>query len=349
MKFVLNMGMHKTGSSSIQQSLNGLDTPDAAYVKIGHPNHSSIYMTLFRDAPETYNAHRKNNRTREEVMELQKRFEATFTQFVAAHPGKTILSSAEDVGLMQPGELARMKDWLLGMFDEVVIVGYARAPISFMRSAIQQRVAGGVNFKPADLFPPYRDRFEKFDDVFGRDAVKLTKFGKEHLTDGDVVTDFLHKAGLGHLDVQTVTDNLSRPLEATSVLYVQRRLGRGFVRYPKAPLDNARMVDLLREVGTSKVELHPDYVSDQFAAHQDDLDWMAQRLGVPFADQARDVPGALRGPEDLIDIASQNLGPVLNVLAHEAAQVKTSDPELVAKAVDLLLDLVRYRRENPNA
>ncbi len=348
MKFVLNIGMHKTGSSSIQHSLNGLDTNKAAYLKIGHPNHSSIYMTLFREQPETYSAHRKNNRSLDQVLALKDKFQSEFEKFVKSHQGKTILSSAEDVGLMTQAELGKMKVWLSGMFDQICIIGYVRAPISFMSSAMQQRIAGGVQFELEDLFPPYRDRFEKFDRVFGQENVFLAKFESEHLINGDVVADFMAKADVTLSPEKIKIENEGRSLEASAVLYAQRKLGRGFVRYSRAPMDNNRVVTLLRGIGTKKVALHPDYVGPILTERLDDLNWITQRLGVDIVDYPEDSADALKSPDDLLSIAGDYLPEVMDILKQEARELGKSDPEFVARAIDLLLDMVRARRERPD-
>lgn len=343
-RLVLNMGMHKTGSSSIQQNLKELNTRQAAYLNVGHPNQSAVYSTMFMEEPETYSAHRKNSRSVEQVAELRALFRERFEEQIALHDGKTLLSSAEDIGLMSENEVIAMRDWLKLHFDEVLIVGYARPPVSFMASALQQRMAGGVRI--GDLFPPYRERFEKFDRVFGRENVLLSKFDCAHLKDGDVVADFVDKAGLSLPSEQWVKDNEGRSLEATAIMYAQRKLGRGFVRYPKAPRDNSHVVNLLRSIGETKVNLHSDFLDNKLETRKADLDWMAERLGVEFVDFPTDPDGALHSLDDLLPEAGRHLPNVIQVLLSETQSIKDSDPEFVARAVDLLLDVVKYKREN---
>ena len=48
-KLFLHIGMHKTGSSSIQFSLNGFENESIRYAKLGFENHSVPIYTAFSE------------------------------------------------------------------------------------------------------------------------------------------------------------------------------------------------------------------------------------------------------------------------------------------------------------
>ena len=342
MKLIINIGMHKTGSSSIQNSFSKFKTRDACYLPIGNPNHSAAYSTMFSAAPENYLAHRKNKREPEDVFRLREDFFRNIEKFLAGTKSKKILSSAEDVTLLSEEELGTMKQWLERNIDDVLIVGYVRPPASFMSSAIQQRIAGGITWKARSLYPNYRSRFEKFDKVFGKENVMLVKFDRQNLRNGDVVLDFAHRAGveIDPADVQYA--NESRGLEATSIVAAQRLLGRGFVHYHRSPIHNNRMVTALRSIGNSKIVLHSDMIAPVLQENADDLAWITERLGVDFADATSDAPNAIRSNDDFLEIASGHLTGVLEKIIELTDGEKT-DPQIVARAVDLLLDVIKEK------
>lgn len=347
MKLVLNIGMHKTGSSAIQESFRSFARGGHAYLDIGNPNHSAIYATMFMDKPEDYAAHRKNTRDPSQVAEIKAKFFRRIEKFVKKQPTDiTLLSSGEDLVLLQQRELEKLRDWAEALFDEIEIIGYARPPVSFMTSSLQQRVKGGVKWKIDKLYPNYRDKFEKFDSVFGRDRVTLVKFDRATLHAGDVVLDFARRAGVDLRPEDVISANESRSLETTAALNAQRVLGRGWLNYPGSPRDNSALVTALRALGTGKIVLHPETMAAVVARHKDDLDWMAARLGVDFvdtpsADAAHD-PNAIRTEEDFLTIASGQLPQILDLIRAEAGD-RQVDPQIVANAVDMLLDLIRTR------
>ncbi|MFN7003887.1 MAG: hypothetical protein ACK4NW_10725 [Roseinatronobacter sp.] len=347
MRLVLNIGMHKTGSSAIQQSLHGFERNGVSYFNIGLPNHSAIFATMFMPNPESYGAHRKNTRSLEDVHELRDKFFRRSAKLRRKLDGfHTVIGSAEDLVLMDVPTLIALRDWAENNFDDIALVGYVRPPLSFMTSSLQQRVAGGVGWSFRKLYPHYRDKFEKFDTIFGRERVTLVKFDRATLHAGDVVLDFARRAGVDLRPEDVISANESRSLETTAALNAQRVLGRGWLNYPGSPRDNNALVTALRALGTGKIVLHPETMAAVVARHKDDLDWMAARLGVDFvdtpsADAAHD-PNAIRTEEDFLTIASGQLPQILDLIRAEAGD-RQVDPQIVANAVDMLLDLIRTR------
>ena len=345
MRLIVNIGMHKTGSSSIQQSLHKYRGKTAKYLNVGHPNHSAVICTMFRTEPHRYSAHLRNNRTEDEVAKLKAEFTAQVENLMSKARRKDMIISGEDISLLAEDELRRMKAFFDPFVDGYLIVGYVRPPVSLMASALQQRVAGGASIRKDEMYPNYRSKLEKFDAVFGRENVLLTKFSRDTLDQGDVVIDFLNKAGVDPKSVKIVRDNEGRTLEATSVMLAQRRYGRGFGRYPKAPHDNRRLNALLRGLGNTKVKLHSEYWREIVDQHGDDLAWVSDRLGTPLLDETPDQPNDLKSPEDLLDRSGQYLPEVLQLVSQEAAGLDHVSPEVIGRAMDLLHDIIRAKRE----
>lgn len=346
MKFILNIGMHKTGTSAIQQSFSGFFSDHAAYLDMPNPNHSAILMTMFMENPQNYSDHNKNMRSAVEVEALKTKFTRRFLKFCAMNSGKDVVSSGEDIINLPEDKLREMKEWLSVVFDDFLIIGYVRPPISFMVSSLQQRVAGGINaIKPEQMYPNYRQKFEKFDNVFGKDRVLLTKFDRGSLLDGDVVLDFASKADVEFSKKDIVVANVGRSLEATAVAYVQRSQGSGFGRYPKSPRDNSAFIQKLSELGTSKIKLHTNFVEDVLQHHKADLDWVTERLGVDFIDSACSDADALQSLDHLREIAASHLPQITRLLADEAADDIVKDPQLVADTADILKRIIRAKRE----
>lgn len=151
-------------------------------------------MTMFMSDPHNYSSHQLNNRSPEEVKELTNKFDGKFYEFCNKHAGKNIIASAEDMTLISEHDLTNMKVKLGDMFDDYLIVGYVRPPNSLMTSSFQQRVAGGISAKRLfNLYPHYRQKLEKFDNVFGQDHVSLTRFDRGTLFENGVVLGFSKK------------------------------------------------------------------------------------------------------------------------------------------------------------
>lgn len=346
MKLVLHAGMHKTGSSSIQKSFATYDRGGVAYLQVGHPNHSGLHFTAFAKAPHRYRAHVKNKRSEEEVAALRARFRERITAACLAARERgvhTLLSSGEDLSVLRRPGLRELRDFFAPLVSEIEIIAYLRPPASFMRSALQQRVVGGQGCKLADLYPQYRSRFEKFDEIFGAAAVTLIKFDRAQLHEGDVTLDFARRVGADMGREEVAHMNESRSLEATALLFAQRRLGRGMESYPGAPQDNQRLVQSLSRIGEGRIHLSPEGLAPILEAHRADLDWVSARLGQPFADAPEPHPQAIGAPRELLDIAAGQMPALMRRIAEETPDLPV-EPELVARAVDLLHDILRNAR-----
>ena len=348
MKLVLHIGMHKTGSTSIQKTFDNYARGGIYYLGFFNPNHSALYPTLFMENPEKYGAHKKNNRSMAEVEELKARFSKKIETFIDGLPDDaTVVSSAEDLIMLKASELKALKAWAEKRFSQIHVIGYVRPPASLMTSSIQQRIVGGVKSQFSDLYPRYRQKFERFDDVFGRENVELVKFDKASLMHGDVVRDFAARIGADLPPTEVETANESRSLETTAVLYAQRALGRGWMKYPGSPRDNNTLVSRLKSLGGGKIVLDPDVMAEILAEQADDLDWITERLGGDFSDVGKKAPAegqALIGKaDDFLSIAAGKLPEVLDLIKAEAAN-REVDPQIVANAVDMLLDVIRDKR-----
>lgn len=175
---IIHIGMHKTGSASIQHSLHGFSDDRFVYAGLGKTGNHSIAMScLFAERPELHRVHRARDMAA--VADYMTKIRADLERVVKAAQGRTLIISGEGISarLQQP-ELARIREYFRGRFKEVTIVGYVRPPGGYITSGFQQRVKDGAvtKFNLRREYPDYRTRFAKFDDVFGRENVELRKF-----------------------------------------------------------------------------------------------------------------------------------------------------------------------------
>jgi 2-polyprenyl-3-methyl-5-hydroxy-6-metoxy-1,4-benzoquinol methylase len=126
----------------------------------------------------------------------------------------------------------------LSYTDSIMIIAYCRHPLSFAPSEISQRcrmgVASGRDDPRNAPIPNFRDYFEKFEEVFGRENLLLSDFAKELLSGHDVRLDFLVKLGLSELQLAEFRLDDSRTnesLSAEAILLAEamvKRLPAGF-------------------------------------------------------------------------------------------------------------------------
>lgn len=347
MPLIIHAGMNKTGSSSIQAFLKSNDLGSLEYLKWHSANHSALFALLFHEPVEEYHSFQGRGDTREKLLGERKRWASQLAEQLQARPDRTAVMSAEDISGPYPEAVVRMRDFFGRFTSDIKVYAYVRSPISFMQSAFQQRVAGGGNdrLNPASLWPGYRARFEKLDNAFGRENVTLRKFAPETLSGGDVVLDFCELLGIAPTRYDPVRDNRSLSLEATALLFTQRKLGEGFVRgYPGAHESNNRFIDALRTVGDRKLVFAPKLVNPVVARNRADIDWMEARLGEPVLDVPQEGGEGIESEADLMSIAQtcrKELDNVVCRMVRETARGADNDAvDRLAHKLDFLRQLV---------
>lgn len=312
-KLLLHIGMHKTGTSSLQTTLfdsrETLSNAGITYLDI-EDNHSAAFYSLFCDAPEKYHVNRRRGiHTKEQAATHNRTLRKRLTDKLAATDSSITIISGEDLSLLPKAKVPELQRFLASFFDDVRVIGYARPPISFVNSLAQQSLKGGATMEHLTTHPPsptYQWRFQKFLDAFGKDKVTLRQFTRDALLNGCIVADFLNTAELP--DHLYSTLKISRRNNSLSVLAgtLLARLNAQipvFVGDALNPARKAGATVLLQTLPGDAFRL-PDSVVEQALAESDwDIRWMKAQLeqngfAAGFDDRARlkefthtDVPG----------------------------------------------------------
>ncbi|MCC4270459.1 hypothetical protein LL254_07025 [Marinobacter nauticus] len=346
-KLIIHIGMPKTGSSSIQETLfakGGIS--EFIYADLGVVNHGGVITSYFSRDPYSWHGHKAVGRSRNEVDIFNKKVGKSL-EAMKARCGYQILSGEDIYEHIDEHSLFRIRDYFSGSFEEIEVVGYVRSPASFMASAFIQFLKnhGQARLDMNKLWPKYRAKFEKFDRVFGRERVTLRPFSSEAMVDGDVVQDFCHFLGepIAQADIRRVNESLS--LEAAASLFVYNREGPCYETYPGQPVDNNRLMDILAEFGSQRLRFSDSLVNPIIEKHQSDLEWVEKRLGEPLRDHEAGEAGVIESEQDLLDIASKNARE-LEVFVRERISESTPTPLQIANLMEKLRVAITGRASN---
>lgn len=309
---IIHFGMHKTGSSSIQQSLaERLDDSKFRYLSLGSSNSSGSIAVGFRRNPENYHGSKKRGSTREDLRLERQAIHRNLTAALTSNDARkaTPILSAEYVSVMKAGEFGDLCDFFGRHGYDVTAVGYVRSPKGFMESAFQQRLKGGYKaFDVANMYPDYRRNFEKFESVLGKERVRLWHFDTESFPGGCVVQDFCGKIGIRFRPQDVIRVNEGMSLPALSLLYAYRKFGPGYGVGATVIRENHLLNTKVAELRGPKLRFHSSLVAPVIEAEREDIAWMEQRLGTSLAeDLARDDGRAIRSEEELLTFAPESL------------------------------------------
>lgn len=222
---VLHIGMHKTGTTSIQTALAEYDDGVTRMARFGHINHSIPVTTLFSSEKYDYHVHKSYGRSNHQIDALRQQWQAELDTELAM-PRKRLIICGEKISLLERAAISRIRNYFLDKARRIRIIAYVREPVSFASSAFQEQIQGG-NPKVRIPRPGYRNRFEKFIDIFGRESVEFVLFEPSAMLDGSVISDFCQRTNIQNpIKSQTTENKNSRPSrETTQLTYLFNRSG----------------------------------------------------------------------------------------------------------------------------
>jgi hypothetical protein len=334
---ILHYGMPKTGSSSIQTwLLRGLEDPRWHYLNLGRRGSGNLLVSAFDPDSAAHPRNRKRGIDDATLARELEEYRASLdTQLAALGTRRAIFSAERLAGVGEP-VLRAICEQLAPACGEIRAVGYVRAPTSFMESIYQQRLkAGNHALRPRQIYPGYRARLGKFEQVLGREQVEFWRFDPPAFPRGCVVRDFCTRLDI-HIspeDLPRVNDSLS--LEALRLLYVYRRFGPGYGRGEQAMRENTALKEHLMGLRGPKLRLHAALTAPVLRAEHEDIRWMEERLGCSLAEAPCEDAGAVKAEEDLMRCSAVSLD-WLGASLERAPLPVDAGPERVAEEIHRL-------------
>jgi|TARA_R110002072_G_scaffold203177_1_gene361145 hypothetical protein len=284
-RLVLHIGMAKTGTSSIQDTL-GPAHQTLRDMQVYYPperpyNHCYEFSVLFMQRPQNnYYFKRQAPISEREIAAqldgLAERWRAFFQSF---DRGVCILS-AENLSDFQEGDIQKLQRFVSPFFDEVSIVAYVRHPISAIKSQWEQDVK--ELDKPqsaADILTATKRRYNysfvhRWSKVFGNEHVTIRPFEPGAFYNGDLIDDFLHAAGIASTlgkKIDPVQSNQSLGPNGTAFLLA---FNAQHPVYRQGQLNSDRglagqlntFYQLMRESNTDRLTLDIHFTTEEAAA-----------------------------------------------------------------------------------
>ncbi|WP_338552544.1 hypothetical protein [Paenibacillus sp. KS-LC4] len=238
----LHVGLHKTGTTSIQDTLHVdhnnklLESKGYLYPKCWPSNHSIPIYSSFCDDPTAYHIHIRNGYTADQIASLNERYLNELQAEIDERKLTSLILSGEDISLLSVNNLSVYKEYLSTIFtDNIKVMIYVRSPLEWTVSAIQQFVkTGRESYKNAaahfekiieNLFV---NRIDKFVHVFGKESVNVYSFEEAVLDKFGLVGHFLSTIGMSDKEISNVhlvTANESISLIAGDIIsYINEKM-----------------------------------------------------------------------------------------------------------------------------
>jgi hypothetical protein len=323
---ILHVGMHKTGTSSIQRALaEALVDERFHFMQLaGYPNGSLIIGNAYAGL-EGYPHHPDSP---PELRRLSRRNAMkTITTELNAFDGRIPILSAELICSLEDDAKRALLDLLTRYHPELRIAAYIRRPKSYLESAYPERLkicSTRIDEHVENI--QYQKIFSAFEVFLGMDRVNVRPFDAGSLHDGDVVADFAATWGIA-IDMSRVTrENEALSLEAVKLLYMYR------LAVPWFRQGDEHVIALLSDLGGEKFRLHSSLFRKAALMEPADIDWVNEHMNWNVAeDLTVDDDRAIRTDAEMLDLNESTRSLLAERLGLSPSQLRS--PADVAEAL----------------
>ncbi|WP_220475170.1 hypothetical protein [Paracoccus sp. JM45] len=293
--------MPKTGSTSIQEAFFRYDKNGLSYAKLNEKNHGLPLAAIFSKNPKKLREFSWRETPFDEINETIKRMHRQVQRCFVGN--KSIIFSGEAIiDQLDNLEFDNLVKTMKDNFDKVVAIIYVRPLASMVSSQVQQRIRMGQNDFKLPL-PQYRKRIEPVVKNFNREDIILTRFDKDNLIGGDIVTDFAQRIGIEESPKSNIKTNETLSSEALGALLAFNRFSAPLLR-PKERTKIRRQMDtMLKGIGKIKFGISTDLVKEHISSNIDDISWAENICGFDLRGEIKSVPNPISNYEQLVDLA----------------------------------------------
>ncbi len=336
MKIILHGGMHKTGSSAIQNAFGAADDPAYDYGTGNSHNLSWAFKTMFPASDKAAAAVAR--RTNFDFEDLQARMLARNTDALVKSTKPTMLYSAEAMFSQRAVDPAAIKAFLEPFASQIDVYFYIRPPVSLVQSAFQQRLksSGRTPLSMDSIWPRYHQVLNNYKVLFGADHVHLRPYIRANLKDGDIVADFADWTGLPRPINPPKRNNETLSLEATAMLFVQRKFGDGLpLGFGSALRMNQAFIAALHEIKGRRLIFAASLLEPALQKYRGQTVWVQRQMG--GVDLSEKLPAEGEGiscEDDLIQIALEHSAQLGLLEGHDKPTHKSPDVQALADRLD---------------
>jgi tetratricopeptide (TPR) repeat protein len=314
MRCILHIGLHKTGSTAIQQfSYSNRDYllhECYKYLDLYY-QHSLLIGHLYSDNPykNPYN----------EIISSEYKIKITHDDFISyldENKDNNLIISGEGISVFLEEELERLKRDLYKFYDEVIVVIYVREPYSWLNSNFCQHVKNGITLdtfnKDVLHYFDFKSRIKAFINVFSKENIICRKYSKQILSNNDVVIDFYNLLGV---DIRERYSDKKINVKLSSEVINILDLVNTNLNVESSNPDKVETVSLFLKFvslldGIGRTRHHFDFLTPKFVYEyfKEDLEWLEKEFMITF-----DRPEFFGG-EELDAVKLKTIGKIASLL-----------------------------------
>ena len=172
---ILHVGMHKTGTTSIQDSLYNIDSNGFRTLGFAEKNHSFPMYTIFSEKRLNYHIWKNRGWNDNQIVEKKVEYEKILEEEIRDESVDCFLLSGEAMSNLTESEQINLCEFFKERNLKVRVIYVVRDPISFAASSNQQYAKGGAKAL-TKINPRYKKRISGFIKGCDHDNVSIFKY-----------------------------------------------------------------------------------------------------------------------------------------------------------------------------
>lgn len=304
-KLFIHAGFHKTGTTTIQYSLDRRRVfKDFQYLDLKNPIHSlAISCIVGARREEPYKFIIANETGEHEFLTHSKEHTITLLDNIISSNKSSHIISGEDIAKFSLEELITLNSLAQCLYFDVEVIIYVRPPFSHIVSSYQEMLKSG-SLPPViqKSYLNYEIYIDNLDKAFGKNNVKLYKFDRSELFRSDILLDFLHRIGADGADIPHISTNTSLSKESFSLLYVYAKFHEE-LGYPSLNFRNDIFLNWLKGLDETKFELNYGWAQQVINDCEQEIAWVEARGGFSLQENIINSESAFKDEMDILNYA----------------------------------------------
>ena len=283
---ILHIGMSKTGTTSIQDSLHGIDRDGFRTVSFKEKNHSVPLYTMFSKKRYDYHIWKKQGFSNDQIDKKRDEYTKIFQEDLADESVNVFLISGEGISGLSEDEQQTLCCFLKEKKFKVKIIYVVRDPFAWAVSANQQHAKGGAK-AISKVKPLYKKRIQGFIKECGQENILVYRY--EDLIKKGLIKSFSEIIGVKLEEKAPL--NKSMTSEALALLYVFNNIkvstkGTKVRFQARQAIVKALMNFFSKSNGFGKINLEQlNLVHDSV---EKDLVWLEECFGITYPNPFRE-------------------------------------------------------------
>ena len=209
-QLILHIGIHKTGSTSIQAALKGYNKNKVKYVAFEEINHSIPMYTIFSENRYNYHIWQKVGISNEDIDKKKNTYLNILMKEFMNNKVETLIISGEDLSGLKDHEVKKLSEFLTAQQITTTVICYVRDPLSWAVSASQEMAKNGGTTPNLDNM--FEFRIQKYIKYFGKKNIKVFDYEKSSVSEKSIVRHFSRELSIDLKDLPHANKSLN-PLQ----------------------------------------------------------------------------------------------------------------------------------------